>query len=994
MSTSPTTDPRSFEPATTERAALADLIGTIPGVYDPLAAERAFADLAETIAADPALAGLATLSARPPVRALLGALFGTSPYLTTLALRSPTMLQASLAEPPAERLAALGATLEREIGAAASLPDAMRALRRYKNAAALHAALADIGGVWPIMQVTDALSTIADDALGAAVRFLLTRAARAGDCHPADPDHPAVGSGYIVIAMGKYGARELNYSSDIDLIVFFERDRLALKDGLDPQSFFVRLTRDLVRLMQERTADGYVFRTDLRLRPDPGSTQIALSTTAALHYYESFGQNWERAALIKARAAAGDIAAGEALLAELAPYVWRKYLDFAAVADIHAMKRQIHAFKGFGEIGVAGHNIKLGRGGIREIEFFAQTQQLIAGGRQKDLRVPQTLLALDRLRARNWIAPRAVEELTAAYCFLRMVEHRLQMIADEQTQTLPTEADKLARVACFAGFATAEAFGERLRAELGRVQQHYGALFEEVPELTSEGGNLVFTGDDDDPETVATLARMGYRDPAAAIATVKGWHYGRSRAMRTARARERLTEVQPALLEALARTSEPNRALASFDRFLSELPAGVQLFSLLRSNPGLLRLIVDILGTAPRLATILSRRSRLLDAVLDPGFFGTEPSEEELARRIKGEIAAAGDFQDLLDRARIVGNEQQFLIGVRVLSGTISAVRAGGAYAMLATLLIGALQDAVEKEIGRQHGLMPGGAAAVLAMGKLGGREISASSDLDLIVVYDYEGEAAQSDGRKPLPGQQYYSRITQRLVSAISSPTSEGRLYEVDMRLRPSGSSGPVASHLESFTAYHREAAWTWERMALTRARVITGPPTLRAAIEAVIREVLTTPRDAGKLTADVREMRERIAAEKGTRDIWDLKQVRGGLVDIEFIAQYLQLRHAAADPGVLSQNTLDALARLAGRGFLAPDAADRLIPAMRLYQSVSQVLSLCLEGPFDPGKAPPGLVELLVRAGEVPDLGRLGAMLIEHQGEVLDLFNRLIAD
>jgi glutamate-ammonia-ligase adenylyltransferase len=539
----------------------------------------------------------------------------------------------------------------------------MRALRRFKNAVALLAALTDAGGVWPVMTVTRRLSEAADAAVDGAVRFLFRLAAGRGEWLSDKPD------GYIVLAMGKYGAFELNYSSDIDLIVFYDLERIRLRDGVEIQRFFVRLTRELVRLLHERTGDGYVFRTDLRLRPDPAATPMALSTEAALNYYESFGQNWERAALIKARPVAGDLAAGQALLGDLAPFIWRKYLDFAAIADIHAMKRQIHAFRGFGEIGVAGHNIKVGRGGIREVEFFVQTQQLIAGGRQPELRVSETLVALERLEQRGWITSNVGRELAASYCFLRTVEHRLQMIADEQTQTLPTDTDKLACVAHFCGFADFGGFAERLTAELERVQAHYVRLFEHSPELTRGDANMVFAGESDDPGTIDALNNMGYQRATDVVAAVRGWHHGRYPAVRTPRSRELLTEVQPALIEAFSQTANPDLALISFDRFLSELPSGVQLFSLLKQNPRLLELIAAIMGTGAALVAHPQQRPPRTRCRAGTRFFRQSAEPGGLAAIVAAELAGADDFQDKLDRARLIANEQAFLIGVRVLTG-------------------------------------------------------------------------------------------------------------------------------------------------------------------------------------------------------------------------------------------------------------------------------------------------------------------------------------
>jgi glutamate-ammonia-ligase adenylyltransferase len=964
-------------------------LSAAPVVHDAARADRALADLAQRCRSDAGLAELGGLIGAPRVRDLLAGIFGASPYLTTLIERHPQSLQRTLAGCPERRFADLLAQMAAAVDAAEAhaTADAMRILRHFKAEVALLTALSDIGGVWPVMTATRRLSEAADAAVATAVRFLFRQAQARGGWVAPDP------SGYMVLAMGKHGAFELNYSSDIDLIVLYDPARVRVRPGVEVQPLLVRLTRDLVRLLQERTEHGYVFRTDLRLRPDPGSTPLAISTEAALNYYESVGQNWERAAMIKARAIAGDIAAGQALLASLAPFVWRKYLDFAAIADIHAMKRQIHAVRGFGQIAVAGHDIKVGRGGIREIEFFVQTQQLIAGGRQPNLRAAETLLGLERLMDAGWIKPEVRADLDQAYRFLRMVEHRLQMVADEQTQRLPDHPDRLAGLARFCGFADAAEFAARLTAELERVQAHYARLFEHSPSLARGGANMVFAGEEDDPGTVEALAAMGYTRPSEVIAGVRAWHHGRYPAVRAPRARELLTEVQPLLIEALARTADPDLAFVGFDRFLAELPSGVQLFSLLKQQPGLLELIAAIMGTAPRLARILSQRRRVIDAVLTPGFFGAVPSEADLRQIIAAELNGAADFQDVLDRARRVVHEQRFLIGVRVLTGSIGAAQAGGAYALLAECMIAAIQTEVERELAKVHGRVPGGAMAVVAMGKLGGREMTAASDLDLIVVYDFDASAAASDGLKPLAPTQYYTRLAQRLLSALTAPTAEGNLYEVDMRLRPSGQKGPLATQLASFIGYQQTEAWTWEHLALTRARVISGPPALRAAVEAAIRAALTRPRDAAKTAADVLEMRALIEKEKGTRDIWELKQVRGGLVDLEFIAQYLQLLHAHDHLQVLSTNTADALVNLERADLLSPRAADMLLPAARLFGNLTQVLRLCLDGPFVADQAADGLKALLVRAGEAPDFPRLEADLAARQAQVAALFKEIVA-
>ncbi|MEQ1715964.1 MAG: bifunctional [glutamine synthetase] adenylyltransferase/[glutamine synthetase]-adenylyl-L-tyrosine phosphorylase [Hyphomicrobium sp.] len=948
--------------------------------------------------AGPGAADLLELLAKPGVRSLMAGVFEGSTYLTALVRRDTARLARILAVAPEQELARLDSVLAEELTASRDMAAAKKALRAYKNSVALLTALADLGGVWPVMTVTRVLSQAADQAVSLAVRHLFARAHEAGRWLSPDPQKPEWASGYFVLAMGKHGAFELNYSSDIDLIVFFDRARSRLEGDGDLQSFFVRLTRDLVTLMEERTADGYVFRTDLRLRPDAGATQVALSTIAAHGYYETVGQNWERAAMIKARPCAGDIEAGLTFLDELTPFIWRKYLDYAAIADVHAMKRQIHAHKGIGGISILGQNVKLGRGGIREIEFFAQTQQLIAGGRQSDLRVRETLPALEALKRRGWVQGNVAADLAQSYVYLRRLEHRLQMVADEQTHEMPETEEGLLHIARFAGHADKEAFARELKGVLETVERYYAGLFEDAPELTRAGSNMVFAGATDDPKTLEELQRLGYSQPEQVLAIVRGWHHGRTPSVRSPRARERLTEVQPLLIAALADTVDPDSAIASFDRFLSELPAGVQLFSLLKANPSLLRLIADIMGSAPRLARILSKRRRLLDAVLDPQALESATDGAEIDRILSAEFAGArrnaeGDaMQDILDRARVVGGEQGFLIGVRILSGSISADEAGTAYALVAERMVAALLGEVTLELQREHGKIPGGEAVVIAMGKLGGREMTASSDIDLILLYDFTEGAVQSDGARPLAPSHYYSRLTQRLITALSAPTAEGTLYEVDMRLRPSGQKGPMATKLSSFVTYQTDEAWTWEHMAMTRARVIAGSAGMAMRVEAAIAAVLQRSRDRSQIAADVRDMRARIAAEKGTDKIWDLKQVRGGLVDLEFIAQHLQLVAAARHPDVLDQNTLAAVEKLAGAGVLSAADAAALKEAGRLIHALTQIVRLSLDHPFDPDQAPEGLKALLARAAGLPDFAAVEVHLKAALESVVKAFDRVV--
>jgi len=920
----------------------------------------------------------------------LAAVFGNSPYLTHSMIEDPEFAIDLLRRGP-DVTDQLLHDLPDHLGGDVEEAELMAGLRVAKRRAALAIGLADIAGLWPLERITEALSAMAETAVSLAVRHLLRRAAAAGTIRLRHPAEPEIESGYIVLALGKLGARELNYSSDIDLIVLYDPERVqgAAPDAL--QQIFVRLTRNLVRILEERRPEGYVFRTDLRLRPDPASTPLALSVLAAETYYESLGQNWERAAMIKARPIAGDLAAGAAFVETLRPYVWRKHLDFAAIQDIHSIKRQVNAYHGGGKIALGGHNIKLGRGGIREIEFFAQTQQLIWGGRFPELRSPATCDAIEALTHAGRVTREAADDLLAAYRFLRGLEHRLQMKDDQQTHTLPPEGPALDALATFLGYETRSGFRSEMFAHLSRVEKHYAKLFEEAPALGGPG-NLIFTGVEDDPATLETLRELGFQDPPKIAATVRGWHHGHHRAVRSSRARELLTELMPALLQALAGTAQPDGAFLRFDRFLSQLPAGVQLFSLFHSNPNLLGLVAEVMGDAPRLADLLAEHTHLLDSVLSQAFLDPLPDTARLEADLRHALRQARDFQDTLDVLRRWKGEREFQVGVQMLRGLLPAPRVGAALADTAEVAIGALQSAVVEEFARVHGRVANGEFAVVAYGKLGGREMTVTSDLDLIFLWDAPDVTETSNGEKPLPAGLYYQRLAQRFINAVTAPTGEGKLYEMDLRLRPSGSKGPLATNLDGFITYQRKDAWTWEHLALTRARPITGTPAFRARVAATIREALLRPRDVAKLTSDVAEMRALMAREHPAKQPWDIKYWRGGLIDIEFIAQYLQLRHAATHPGMLTTNTAEALDRAVAAGVLARADGLALLGALSLWQVVQGLLRLSMGSQVDPAQFPPGLRRSLARAADAVDFAALEANMRDRSAQALAIFEALI--
>jgi glutamate-ammonia-ligase adenylyltransferase len=983
----------SSAPGNADGQALAARFVTGPYVRTPTKPEHRLNDwLAELEPAQADSIG-ALLGQDSRARTILLGIIEFSPYLFDLVRADATRLVRLLRCEPQRHLEALIETTSREAFAATSEAELMRLLRRMKSEAALLIALCDIGGVWPVMQVIAALTDIAVTSVQMALRYLLRQEAVRGRLAPADAEHPELDCGLFVLAMGKMGAGELNYSSDIDLIVFFDPDAAALARDIEPQPFFVRVTQGMARLLQQRTADGYVFRVDLRLRPDPASTQVAMSTAAALHYYEREGRTWERAAMIKARVCAGDLRVGEALLAELAPFVWRKHLDFQALADVHDMKRQMQVYRGHSEIAVEGHNVKVGRGGIREIEFFAQTQQLIAGGRHPDLRVRQTLRALDVLAASNWITFEARDELGAAYQFLRRVEHRLQMIADEQTHSLPEEAEAMERFAQFLGYEDRAAFAKDLLFHLALVQGHYAKLFEGNPTGTVSLPPIDYDAGPEDPRLLDHLATLGFKDPVAVAKTLTRWMAGEYRVFRTEATRAAFVEFVPALIAGLADADEPDRAVAAFDSFLQALHRGGRLITLLGQNRELVALVALVLGAAPRLGDMLARQPQLMDGLIDPRFFGAMPDQRELSGRLAATLKDAATYEEFLDRLRLFGQESLFLIGTRILSGTVSAQQAGTAFADVAEGIVHTVRGLVTERFAAQHGRIKDQETAIVAMGRLGAREMTASSDLDLILLYDFDADAPDSDGERSLHGSHYFARFTQRLIGAFTSRTNYGVLYDIDMRLRPSGRAGPLASHIDSFAHYQEREAWTWEHMALTRARVISASPAFGARIEQLILTALTRLREPSAVARDVADMRRAIALEKGEGDPWDLKYAAGGMVDIDFVAQYLQLIHAAAKPDILDVSTLQVLDNAERLEVLAHADADILRQAARLYHDLTQILRLCVSDRFKPDSAGEDLLHVMARAGDAPHFSALEARVRETQTEVRRVFTALLA-
>ena len=888
--------------------------------------------------------------ARGGIADLIRGTAGCSPYLAGLLAREAGWLWPAL-DAPEDAVA-------RTCAALADLPLTVLSvqLRQAKRRIALLVALADLAGAWPLQTVTASLSALADAATAAALRALVAAEIGRGGLPGQGPDDAIIAAGMVILAMGKWGADELNYSSDIDLICLFDETRYSRADFPLARAAFVKITRRMTALLADITDQGYVFRTDLRLRPDASISPVCIAMAGAEAYYEAQGRTWERAAYIKARAAAGDITAGERFLATLRPFVWRKHLDFAAIQDAHDMRLRIRNHKGLhGPLVLPFHDMKLGRGGIREIEFFTQTRQLIAGGRDTSLRVRGTVAGLDRLAAAGWVPPDIAAKLSDHYRAHRLVEHRLQMLNDAQTHALPGSDDGFARLAAFMDIDPA-ALGADLTARLTEVHDLTDGFFAPGP-----------------------AAPLADSDFGAAVAA--RWpHYP---ALRSTRAVEIFRRLKPDILRRLSGAARPDEALGEFDTFLAGLPAGVQLFSLFEANPHLTGLVVDICATAPALARYLSRNAGVFDAVIGGAFFADWPGVAGLDVTLQAALAPVSGYEARLDAVRRWMKEWHFRIGVHHLRGLTDADIAGGEYADLAHAVLAGLWPDVVAEFARKHGPLPGQGAVVLGMGSLGAGRLHATSDLDLIVIYDAAGDDA-SVGPRPLPSRSYYARLTQALVTAITAPTAQGRLYDVDMRLRPSGRQGPVATGFAAFCAYQQDQAWTWEHLALTRARTVAGAARLAGRVEAFRVGLLADKAAGATVRGDVAQMRARIAAAKGQGGPFDAKFGPGRLMEIELAAQMLALQ--AGSP---ARSLTDQIAAGVACGLLPVAGEGALRAAQALFWQVQAAARLLMGGPLEPDRLGEGGRRLILRETGQPDMAALEqamAAAAVAAGQVID--------
>ncbi|MEM1398709.1 MAG: bifunctional [glutamine synthetase] adenylyltransferase/[glutamine synthetase]-adenylyl-L-tyrosine phosphorylase [Pseudomonadota bacterium] len=930
-------------------------------------------------------------------RAMLASLFGNSPHLTEAALRNFGTVRQCWDDGPESAIDDILSTVVNSAGEERSTEKLMADLRIAKQRVGLAIALADISGTWPLESVTSTLSRLADTCLQTAISCLLRQADKRGDIDLSNPADPQTDCGYVVLAMGKLGARELNYSSDIDLIVLFNQEKVRSPRPERLPQTFQRITRDLVRIMEERTAEGYVFRTDLRLRPDPGSTPIALNCTTAELYYASLARTWERAAMIKARPCAGDIAEGHRFLSEISPFVWRVSLDFAVVEEISDMRARVATRAAKRTRQAGGYDVKLGPGGIRDIEFFVQTQQLTFGGREIPLRTPKTLDGLQALADSGRVGQPVADGLARAYRTWRTVEHRLQMVDDRQTHVMPTKPSDIDRIATFLGHDSRTSMEESLASTRGLVEQTVASYFGGSSSEAKLG--MSFEGADPDPDTLEELRTLGFEEPERIFGLINGWMRGRARATRTDRGRQLLAQLAPSLVRRLTETGDPIATLARWDRFISGLPAGIQLFSLLAAHEELIGLLTELLSAAPIIADGLANRPDQLDALLLPDFLTQLPSADDLAADLATALSVSRHYEESLSIIRRWMNDQRLRTAVHLLRDPSNNTSCMAFLSRAVETALSTLLPLVARDFAATHGRIKGGGLAVIALGKLGSGEMDIGSDLDLILVFDAPKTDAKSDGEKPLNSGVYFARLTQRFITAMTAPMKVGTLFELDMRLRPSGNAGPLATSLESFTKYQSDDAWTWEHLALTRARVIAGPEELVERLQSEITSVLRRARDKEKTRTDILDMRARIAAQFGTEDVWDVKYARGGLMDIGFISQYFQLIHGADQPDLLHASTTEALRRLGQTGIAPADQVDRLIAGLTLCLRIQAYLRVTVGRQIEMDKAEPqvrrGLTRIVLGDGaSLADFDVAEAQVRSVLADIFGLYRSIIGD
>ena len=838
------------------------------------------------------------------------------------------------------------AWLARELASAIAAPagaQVKRSLRLLRNRCQLWILWRQLTGA-SLEEVSAALSLMADRFIAAALGFVEGREIqREGTPQGADSGSA---QRLVVLALGKLGAEELNLSSDVDLIFAYPEDGRT-PSGLENQQFFLRVGQGLIDLLQSATEDGFAFRVDMRLRPYGASGPLAMSFGAMEQYFESQGRGWERYALVKARVCAGDAARGEELLQLLKPFVYRRYLDFGSVETMRQMKARLLAERHWPD------NIKLGPGGIRDAEFAVQVQQLVHGGRCASLQQRGFLPALAELERAGVFDPALATNLGRAYRFLRRAEHGLQGETDRQTHRLPVTDLSRARLAQSMGFSDYAGF----LAALGRHRANVESAFERLlgADAPEEEGGLWMARED-----LVRLAKAGFQDARTVAGLLGDLAAARERSSVGEEGRRRLDEIMPDALQILCRQAQPDRALARLAPIFKAVLRRSSYLALLRENPGTLERLVRLAGDSPWVAERLARHPMFLGLLLDEQLEDPLPSRQALAEELEVALDAAGDEEAQLDALREFKEQHVFRVAVAEARSTLPLMHASDYLSWLAeAVLEHGVRLAWQRCAARERGFEDARPFIVVGYGKLGGQELGPASDLDLVFLHDLPRAAAR-----------FLHRLVRALLHLLTVRTFAGPLYEIDMRLRPSGNAGPLVSSLAAFKEYQREQAWVWEHQALVRARSVAGDPALRASFEAARREILCQPRSPESLQAEVVAMRRRMAAHHG--DDSDLKRGVGGIVDIEFMVQYLVLAWASEHPSLADWSDNVRILEAAGNvGVLPRDDAEGLT---RAY--------LALRG------------EVHRQAQDMPDWADAGARLAAHGETVAKIWERLFGE
>ena len=809
--------------------------------------------------------------------------------------------------------------------------DFMRGLRRHKKQEMLRIAARDLAALQTVEETMGELAALADACLEASCRFCREEIERQFGPLTIDGGKP---NGFVVLGMGKLGGEELNLSSDVDLIYLYESDEGessgGIKGNITPRGFFSHLAERVTRAMGEVTEDGFVFRIDLRLRPLGRNGPMVQSVDSALLYYESWGQCWERSALIKARPVAGDRALGAEFLKQVTPFVYRRYLDFSTVEELREMKTRIdrELVSPFEK----QRNVKLGEGGIREVEFFTQALQLVNGGYEPRIRERNTLRALALLAQHGFIPQMERKQLSRAYRFLRNVEHKIQVVQEEQSHLIPEARDEQSFLARRLGYRKSGRQDERAlftrdyRNHTGAVRRIFDRLFygaqKEIVATKRTPGEEIWKDLDDEEKVVVKLTGLGLAEPQKAYNSLLALRDGATYSPPSPRRLKVMRTLGPALMEMVIQSVAPDDALFHLVEFVHQVGGRTGFLSLLAENPKTMRALVSLFTQSQFLTEMFVKRPELLDSLIRTDLTQIRKSREQMQRELAAALGETTDVEEALDRLRRYRAEEFIRIGLHDLGGEVQLVALTTQLTDLAEACLDGALLIAGKEMERAHGKIRDGKFAVLGMGKLGGREIDYNSDLDLIFVYD-AADDARSDGGSSvsLPAHEYYVRLGQKLITVLSVPTAEGVAYKIDLRLRPSGKAGPLVVSLEAFRRYHETSSELWERQALIKLRGVAGNRQLGHAAEQVAHSFAYGKGLSAAGLAEIDYLRMRMERELAKEDAsqFNLKKGRGGMVDIEFLTQMLQLRHGHLHPALRVRGTLEALEALKAAGMLS---------------------------------------------------------------------------